>query len=313
MISLRKESVFREIIRLTGQSPRQNPAFLVLNIPMENPRLPTVLRVIRDETGRVPIPHRIMRRTGENAKYFYLWIAREYEEKDVRDLPYVRVQCSRVIADSRDPIQMDDERYLAKANNRLTAHWEYGNLGTLAGYAMTTRLKDLLQQQGMKGFRPRPVTFDKLEKAAKELWQPWSDVMMPRCLLPLVDNAGEPTTPDGLADPIEYTDRPRDPGRGVHYDAGPYISEELCYSAAEVAELGEFDIAIARERVGATKRVAFRPVVISQRFRQALKKEKLPGMQYKPVRLLKKGDPLWENPFESMVGPYEEKPPVADR
>jgi len=36
-------------------------------------------------------------------------------------------------------------------------------------------------------------------------------------------------------------------------------------------------------------------------------------MQYKPVRLLKPGDPLWETPFESMIGPYNEKPPLADR
>ncbi|MBE0544598.1 MAG: hypothetical protein IH623_24935 [Verrucomicrobia bacterium] len=254
-----------------------------------------------------------MRRNGEHLRYFYVRVFREYDEKDVRDLHFVGVHCSREIADTQHPIQTDDERYLAKADKRLKARWDYGNLGTLPAYAMTTRLKELLEREGMKGFRPRPVLFDKPGKAAKELWQPWSDVVMPRCLLPLVDNLGEPTTQDGLEDPIEYKDRPRYAGRAVHYDAGPYIPEELCYSAAEVAAFGEFDIAIARERVGNAKGVAFRPLIISQRFRQVLKREKLPGMQYKPVRLLKPGEPLWENPFEAMVGPYGEKPPVADR
>lgn len=313
MVSLRQAAVFRKIIELTGQSPRQNPAFLILNIPVEHPKLPEVLRIIRDETGRIPIPHRIMRHNGENMKYFYVRVFREYEERDVRDLPYVVVHCKRRIGDSRDPLQTDDEQYLAKANNRLKAHWKYGSLGFHTAYAMSRRLKELLEQEPMRGFLPHLVLFDKPEKAAKELWQPWSEVVMPPCLLPLVDNLGEPTTSDGLADPIEYTDRPRYPGRGVHYEGGPYIPEELCYSATEVAALGEFDVAIARERVGNFKRGAFRPLIISQRFRKVLKQEKLSGMQYNPVRLCNKGDPLWENPFESMAGPYDEKPPVASR
>ncbi|HWQ92292.1 MAG TPA: hypothetical protein VN673_11515 [Clostridia bacterium] len=53
---------------------------------------------------------------------------------------------------------------------------------------------------------------------------------------------------------IEGTDVP-----AVHYDGGPYIPEELCYSPEQVAGLGNFDIAIARERVGNFKRGAFRP------------------------------------------------------
>lgn len=299
-------------MELTGRSPCQNPAFVNLdNIPLQHPNLPEVLRIIKAETGRIPIPHRIMRRNGEHTKYFFVRVIRKYEERDVRDLPYVGVHCSREIVDSRDPIQTDDERFLVKANKRLKARWDFGSLWALPGYAMTTRLRDILEQQGMKGFHPRPLLYDHPEKAVKELWQPWSSIMMPRCLLPLVDNVGEPTNPDGLEDPIEYTDRPRYAGKGVHYDAGPYIPEELCYSAVEVAELGEFDLAIARERVGNAKSVAFRPLIISQRARRVLKKEKLPGMQYTPVRLLKQGDPLWENPFESMIGPYDEKPPVA--
>lgn len=313
MVTLQKALPFRRIIELTGESPRHNPGGLILNIPLDSPALPEVLQLIKEETGRIPIPHRITRRNGEHLKYFYVRVFREYDEKDVGDLPHVVVHCRKEIGDLRDPIQTDDEHYLAKANKRLTARWDYGSLRFLPAYAMTTRLKEVLEREGIKGLRPRPVLFDKPEKAAKELWQPWSDVMMPRCLLPLVDNLGEPTTPDGLDDPIEYTDRPRYSGRGVHYDAGPYVPEELCYSAAEVARLGEFDIAIAHERVGNTRRVAFRPLIISQRFRHVLKKEKLPGLQYNPVRLLKKDDPLWENPFESMVGPYDEKPPVAER
>ena len=248
---VKTETAFRRIMELTGKSPMRNPAFVILEgLPLNHPKLPEVLRIIKEETGRIPIPHRIMRHNGEAAKYFYLRVIRKHEEKDVRDLRFVGVHCSREIADTRDPIQTDDGRCFAKADKHLKARWDYGNWGTLPAYAMTTRLKELLELEGMKGFHPRPVVFYKPEKAAKELWQPWSDVVMPRCLLPLVDNVGEPTTPDGLADPIEYTDRVRDPGCGVHYDAGPYITEELCYSAAEVAELGEFDIAIARERVG---------------------------------------------------------------
>ena len=216
MVTLPHSSAFRRIIELTGQSPRQNPAFLVLNIGIDDPILPAVLQTIKDETGRIPIPHRIMRRNGENSNYFYVRVFREYDEKDVRDLPYVVVHCSKEIGDLRDPIQTNDEHYLVKANKRLKARWEYGSLGFHPAYAMTTPLKELFEREGMEGFRPRPVQFDKPEKAAKELWQPWSEVMMPRCLLPLVDNLGEPTTPDGLADPIEYTDRPRDPGRGGH-------------------------------------------------------------------------------------------------
>lgn len=313
MVTLQDVSAFKRIVELANQPPRQNPAFLILNLAIDDPTLVPVLRIIKDETGRIPIPHRIMRHNGEHLRYFYVRVFREYDEKDVRELPYVVVHCRKEIGDLRDPIQTEDEHYLAETNKRLKARWEYGSLRFLPAYAMTTRLKERFEREGMRGFRPQPVLFDKPEKAAKELWQPWSDVVMPRCLLPLVDNVGEPTTPDGLEDPIEYTDRPRYPGRGVHYDAGPYIPEELCYSTAEVAELGEFDIAIASERVGNAKRVAFRPLVISQRFRQVLKREKLPGMQYNPVRLLKPGDPLWEYPFESMAGPCEEKPPVADR
>lgn len=304
------EALFHRIMELTGCTPRRNPAFIIVELPLQHRGLPEALRIIRDQTGRVPIPHRIPRGTGEPARYFYVRVFREYEEKDVRHLPYVVVHCRREIGDFLD--QTQDERYVAEANSRLKACSEYGSLRFHPAYAMSTKLKELLERERMKGFHPRPVLFDKPDKVAKELWQPWSDVVMPRCLLPLVDNVGEPTTLDTLADPTEYTDRPRDPGRGVHYEGGPYIPEELCYGRAEVLQLGEFDIAIARERVGNFKRGAFRPLIISQRFRQVLKKEKLPGMQYNPIKLLKKGERLWENPFESMIGPYDEKPPVAD-
>jgi hypothetical protein len=192
------ENTFRQIMELSGKSPTRNAAFLSLDIPLDHPNLPEVLRIIKEETRRIPIPHHIPYHSADRKRYFSLKVVRQYEEKDLRNLPYVNVRCSRQIAESRDPIQTEDERYLAKANNKLKARWDYGNLGFLQAYAMTTRLKSVLEKQGMQGFRLRPVLFDHPEKAAKELWQPWSDVIMPRCLLPLVDNESEPTLPDAL-------------------------------------------------------------------------------------------------------------------
>jgi len=309
---VKTETPFRRIAEVTGCGPRKNPAFAVIEVPLEHPGLPEALRIIREETGLIPSPNSMIpRREWSAPRYFSASIWREYEEKDLRDLPYVHVYCTRQIADSKGPTE--DERCIVEANKRLKAKWDFGNIGFRPVYALSTRLKELLEREGMKGFRPRPVLFDKPEKAARDLWQLWSDVVMPPCLLPLYDDAGEPTTQDNLADPIEYTDRPRDPGRGVHYNGGPYREFELCFSGNEVAALGDFDVAITRERVGNTRRVAVRALIISQRFRQMLKREKLPGMEHIPVRLLKPGDRLWENPFESMIGPYEGKPPVADR
>lgn len=307
------KALFCRIAQLSGCVTRGNPAYLTVEVPLDHPGLPETLRLIKDETGRIPCPHGIMRNSSESTKFFNVSVIREYEEKDSRHLPFAVIRCHRMIAETAHRIQTDDEHYIAKADRRLKARWEFGSLGYLPAYAMNTRLKDVLVQQQMKGFHPRVVLFDKPEKAIKELWQPWSDVVMPRCLLPLKNNIGEPTTPDNLAHPIEYTDRIRDPGRGVHYCCGPYRETELCYSATEVVELGDFDIALTQERVGGTKGVAFRELIVSQRFRQVLRREKLCGMEYQPVRLLKKGEALWENPFESMVGPYDEKPPVADR
>jgi hypothetical protein len=309
---LKTAAPFRRIGEVTGCGPRQNPAFIVVEVPLGHPGLPEALRIIKEETGLIPSPNtRIPRREWSAPRYFAARIFREYGEKDLRDLPFLFVNCACQIADSKG--QTEDERCIVEVNKRLKAKWDFGSVGFRPVYALSTHLKELLEREGMTGFCPRPVLFDKPEKAARELWQLWSDVVMPPCLLPLYDDAGEPTTQDNLADPIEYTDRPRDPGRGVYYNGGPYRDFELCFSASEVAALGDFDVAITRERVGIGKRGALRRLIISQRFRQVLMREKLPGMEHIPVRLLKLGDPLWENPFESMVGPYDEKPPLADR
>jgi hypothetical protein len=86
------EAPFHRITELTGCGARQNPAFIVVELPLEHPGLPEALRIIQEETGRIPTPNTtIRRRQYAERKYFSARITRQYEEKDLRVVPYLGV------------------------------------------------------------------------------------------------------------------------------------------------------------------------------------------------------------------------------
>ena len=94
---------------------------------------------------------------------------------------------------------------------------------------------------------------------------------MPPALNPLINEAGGVVIPN-----TEWW---------CFHDDGGRTPEVLRYRAEEVKALGDFDIAMTYERVGYHKSTAYRWCIVSQKFRQALKKLKVRAVTYVPVQL----------------------------
>lgn len=109
-------------------------------------------------------------------------------------------------------------------------------------------------------------------KVKTRLWALRSKELMPPCLLPRV------TIDGAISDGTDRSERLWD-------DAGA-VPPELAFKKSEVEGMGDFDIALTREWVGTRDVLYYPEIIISQKFRSVLRKHKIPGCTYTPVRLV---------------------------
>lgn len=146
----------------------------------------------------------------------------------------------------------------------------FGNLSPFRALVVRGDLKSSLESESLTGLRFEPVV------NGENIFKLTSSIVLPRCKLPLVGG-------NGLV--IEDVDNWSDEiGWRLFRDHG-YDPAELVFGRTEIESIGEFDIAITRERTGVSDKRAVRWCIVSQKFRRVLTTLKVVEAQYAPVRI----------------------------
>ena len=137
-------------------------------------------------------------------------------------------------------------------------------------------LKQELEAAKLVGLEFLPVLWDQPAKAKGKFWQITSSITMPRCLLPILQ-VPEPQQP------------------WTTYDDGGYFPQELVFRRSQVEAIAPFDVALTapEEEIHCGPNSWPRTLVVSQRFRQVIKKLKLTTVELVPARLVSDD---WQRP-----------------
>ncbi len=242
-------------------------------------RLAETLRLIKCEVGLVPKTNTVMR-PDERRYQFSCHKTRSYTRRELDDaellcinyawLPWGKMQ-RRFIGPGLDR-QEDDETWVVKVDIRQKNKLQIGLLEGHNEIVVAAEMKERFEMENLIGLEFSPIKLEPADRVKKSLWHFWSHVTLPSTLLPLQHQDG--------------TDFTGDLSRGCYPDDGGYFPVELRYRHSEIAKLGNFDVAITRERFGGTHGPKFRKLVVSQRFREVAEKLKVDIIQFVPVRFL---------------------------
>lgn len=161
------------------------------------------------------------------------------------------------------------EDKLAVDRSTIRKGVDFGELYPYGVSAFSSRLKERIEGLNPKGGYFRAICDAKGRPVG--LWQLWSDVVLPECLLPRIDSAYQPVADKNTA--------------AFFYDGG-YSPPLLRFDRSSVEELGDFDVAVMQERWGPFRENSDRALVVSSRFRRELLSLRIPTMGFDPVELV---------------------------
>ena len=138
-------------------------------------------------------------------------------------------------------------------------------------------LKNDLEAAKLVGLEFLPVLWDQPATAKGKFWQISSSIVMPPCLLPILEV-------------------PEDRKPWTTYDDGGHFPQELVFRRSEVKTIEPFDVALTSpdEEIHCGPNSWPRTIVVSQRFRHVIKKLKLTTAELIPARLVSDD---WQRPL----------------
>ena len=130
-------------------------------------------------------------------------------------------------------------------------------------------LKQELEAAKLVGVQFLPILWDHTAKAKGKFWRITSSITMPRCLLPILN--------------VPETQQP-----WTTYDDGGHFPQELVFRRSQVEAIEPFDVALTspEEEIHCGPNSWTRTLVVSQRFRQVIKKLRLTTAELIPARLM---------------------------
>jgi hypothetical protein len=228
----------------------------------------------------------------EELKYYSPGIRVTYSSQELAAAEYLDFSPPASKEIGRFGLLLDDETYVVELDKRQQNKHLFGCLfpffeicgfaeplkGQLAECGLRHLVFDpillvepkVIRERGMNSPEPLPsVEPAPPAKILKPLWKLTSDVVLPPCLYALLHNGGQPFTGD-LA-------------RGCAYDNSTGLG--LRFKREAIESLPPFDVAVTRERTGIARSNAFRQVIVSQKFRQAMLELGVKSAEYVPVIL----------------------------
>lgn len=149
--------------------------------------------------------------------------------------------------------------------------------GVRSPFFLNDDFKSALEAENLLGLIFLPVLWDHPEKAKGKFWQISSHITMPPCLLPVLN-------------------MPEDRQPWTTYDDGGHSPQELVFRRSKVEAIEPFDVALTspEEAIHCGPNSWTQNVIVSQRFRQALKKLKVTNADLVPIRLVSDD---WQRPL----------------
>jgi hypothetical protein len=269
-------AVFKNIwdIAYEGEIGRKQTDQIFVQAANDDDRVEKIYRILRREKqysfhGEF-LPHEV------HASHFRVRQIRCYKKWDLEEPEYLTIHrwgnWYRIF-------QYDSVKEGSYVGRVAKAKWasRYGitNNARSARF-VNDELKSELEKASLVGLTFLPVLWDYPEKAKVRFWQLSSSITMPRCLLPVLNV-------------------PEDRQPWTTYDDGGHFPQELVFRRSQVEAIEPFDVALTapEEEIHCGPNSWTRTLVVSQRFRQVIKKLKLTTAELVPARLVADD---WERP-----------------
>ncbi|MGI8603211.1 MAG: hypothetical protein ACR2OZ_09445 [Verrucomicrobiales bacterium] len=272
--------LFRRVIQLgfreqTGKPEGSIGNFIKVQAVEDDPMLRAALDLLA-RADYFPTAHAITPYTDRD-RYFQIQKERKYTQAELALSEYLCLMATvpwRVMANVKSSNPSPD--WMAEVNYKQKSQFPLGTFDCFPGILVNENVR-LLMERELANVHFVEVDYDKPEKVTKRLWKFDSERKMPRCLLPRQNLDGETLSADQIMP---------DPRLGGHWDEGAYTPPELVFNEREVRAIEPFDVAVTQEMVGGRITLFRREIIVSQKFRQLIEREKLKGIAYAPVRLV---------------------------
>lgn len=244
--------------------------------PPDSPCLTKLLQIIEDRYGFKPWPHAVFD-VSQSDKYFGVQRLRTFSKKEIDDAEYLCYSPLGSVGHAafREEGLFERDQYIVQNFKKLKKPVDIGLLQPFHGIAVTTGMKELLEEQNLIGLDLSKEVIG----SQGNLWGFGSSIILPRSLTRLVNGQGRDVDPDVWKVTTIHG------GTEEHlFDDGcrPYI---LRYKREEITGLEPFDVAGIYEFTGNHKHGAYRGSIVSQRFSQVLKELGVKRSYYVPVAL----------------------------
>ena len=271
------DSAFDKLaLHSTGGTDR----FLMVECSEGSSELEQALEIIISDTGRVPQRDPLHWRVDE----FTIEKRKVFNKRDVEESTLLHLQPSNQCLEIELNDQLEDESLDLPNQKKLDRLKLAADAFAGGPFVISEICRGQLQGSGLRGFSHLPVTVDGVT-ASPPLVRLSSDVTLPRCNIPLktVDTV---TNEDGEVEVVPFTG---DYSRGCHFAIflALYDGWQLSYRSEALPSLESFDIAVTTERIGNSDSLAFRQIVVSQRFREFSLDQGWRWCKFKPVEITK--------------------------
>ena len=244
--------------------------------PQSSPRLRNLLEIIEKRYGLKPWPHAVFD-MRQRDKFFGVQRIREFTKREIDSCEYLSFGLTNSLGHAvfRTDEQFAADQYVTDKVANLKKDPAMGCLSPFQALVVMPKMRELLLGESLIGLDVNDEVFG----SKGRLFKMGSSIILPRTLTRIVNMHGEDVDPDvwnvttihgGTEDHI--------------YDDGhrPCI---IRYRREEFEKVAPFDVAMAYEFIGNHKQGAYRGLIVSQKFRQLLKKLKVRGAHYFPIQL----------------------------
>lgn len=243
--------------------------------------------IIYVESGQEGVNELIDRMRSESDHIPSAFWSIKYSAQDINSASLLHLWSTAYIAElMRSPVT-EKLTVIASGKGNLKSPRSLGQIYAFSSaIAVNEKMREKIKGSDFIGAGFSEIEINKRCPEHKTIWKLDPALILPVSPIPLKKPFGEPF--DG------------DFSTGCHYRQC-YRDGELSYFQDDIASMGIFDMAATRELVGNYPNGMFRHIVVSQRFRQFLKEQRVPGVHYTPVRIIKPNDSPVRNPFDELL------------
>ena len=209
-----------------------------------------------------------------------------YSVQEIESASMLSIYSNLYIAEMAKPPKGDVLEI--SATSSLKAPRALGGIRPFGGVlAVNCAIREKLELFSFRGLVFTEVPIRGSIRGSQPIWRIESSVILPESPIPLKQSDGKSFVGD-------YT-------LGCHYSSF-FREVELAYENSKIDAYQAFDVAVTRERTGNYLGGCFETLVVSQRFRAALKQLQLNGCHFVPVRLLTDGESPVRDPISELLG-----------